>query len=521
MNPQTTRQFLADESGDSAPGAGTVSVALAYPNRYGVGMASLGFLLVRQALRDEGLRVERAFHDDWGAATLESGRALAGFDLLAFSVAYELDYLHILQMMEAAGAPIWAEKRGAGWPLVAVGGVAALVNRHPLYPFVDVLLHGESEAILPGFTSRLRENPGFRDNAEERRAVLRKLDGLPGVEITDGARVAAGMDAGERPRLFAGREPRGWGDTPPLPPIEPARVADLTGFPLASRLVTPRAELGRRVLAELSRGCAHRCAFCWVGHNCRDHAPRAAGEILAQCEEAFGRTGCDSVGLIAACVGAHPEIDFICEELLRRERRISFSSLRAEELRPVMLEALARSGQRGLTLAPEVGGEARRRRLAKAVGDDAFLDAVDRSQVAGLPDVKLYFMTGLPDETDEDALDIVEFTDRIRRVMLSRGRERGSLGALSVNLGVFVPKPGAPLGWRGTPDWAVVRKRVGVLTKRLARLPNTRVAAPSVDLAVAQHVLSNGGFESAAFLLEVFKDQGNWRPAARARARGK
>jgi radical SAM superfamily enzyme YgiQ (UPF0313 family) len=514
----TPADLLREETGDLATGEGRLRVAVVSPNSYSVGMASLGFHLVRQWIRETGsARVERAFAGVGPAAgrSLETGTPLGDFHVLAFSVAFELDYLNVLDLLERAGIPLFASRRGRGFPLVVAGGTAISINRHAIYPFCDLLVHGEGEDLVAPLVQVCHEHAGDRPR------LLDAARRIPGVEVTAGAWRAAGETFDGVPADLDERVERAdlAGDYE-LPAPRPALARDLAARDAASRIVTPRSELGRRVLVEIARGCPHHCTFCWLGHNCREFLPRSAASVIAMCDEPCAAAGCESVGLISAAVASHPEIDAICEGMLARGRQISFASLRAEEIRPSILEALVRSGQRSLTLAPEAGDERLRRLLGKQMTDDAFAETVDRTQRAGLADLKLYFMTGLPTETEPEALRIVSFVDRIRRVMLSHGRARGRLGALSVNLGVYVPKPNTPLARMATPDFAGVRRRVKRVMEGLAALPNVRAALASVDLAAAQRLLSMGGFETAVFLLKAHRSGGQWRSLVRRRMRG-
>lgn len=503
--------LLGAESGLTVTGGGSLRIALVYPNTYSVGMASLGYHVVRQAMLASGVgQIERAFTSPSPGRSLESNRSLGDFDLLAFSIAFELDYLNIIDLLHAAGLPLFASRRSEKTPLVIVGGVAVSVNRHPIYPFADVLVHGEGEDTLAPLLNACRES------GRDRTRLYEALRGIPGVEVTAGALRAIGGDASAVPTNMD--EAVEANTVPPdvfIPAPTPAQAADLTRFPVVSRLVTPNSELGRRVLVEIARGCPHHCTFCWVGHNCRPFFPRPASSILALCEAACEETACESLGLVSAAVAAHPEIDAICESLLSKGKRLSFSSLRAEDIRPSILDALVRSGQRGITLAPETGDEQLRRLLGKMLPDDQFLNVVEATQNAGLTDVKLYFMTGLPKETEEDADRIVTLTDRVRHIMQAHGRARGRLGELSVNLGIYVPKRGTPLAQLETPPFGVVRSRARRLARALAALPNVRVAPLSPDLSAAQRLMSLGGLDSAAKLLQVWKTGGNWRPIVR------
>jgi len=511
-SPRSPTNRACEETGDLATGAGPLRVALIYPNTYAVGMSSLGFHLVRQELRATGLtRVERAFAEPAPGRSFESNTPLADFDVLAFSVSFELDYLNVLNVLSAARVPHFASRRCGHDPLVIAGGVAVALNRHPIYPFADVLVHGEAEDLLEPVVQ------ACWDLRRDRARLYEALPAIPGVEVTAGAMRAAGLSAPNLPddldeRIETGRVETGLCLDPPAP----ARAADPAATPAVSRVVTPHAELGARVLAEIARGCPHRCTFCWLGHNCRAFLARPAAAVLAMCDEACAVTGCRSAGLIAAAVGALPEIDAICDGLLSRGIRVSFSSLRAEEVRPELLQALVRSGQRGLTLAPETGDEQLRRLLGKPLPDEAFLDVVAQTQRAGLTDLKLYFMVGLPTETDPMADAIVQLADRVRRLMGAGARGGRRAPRLSVNVGPWVPKPNTPLARWDAPPRAVVRARLRRVIRALAALPGVRVAPQSADLAAAQQLLSNGGLESAAHLFHVWKSGGDWRRLVRS-----
>ncbi len=556
------RQLLEAETGDRATGQGALNVAFVFPNAYGVGMSSLGYQVARRAFRDAGdVRIERAFAlnpdgtsllPNQPLRTLDTDRPLGRFDVLAFSIAYELDSLHVLQALAAAGLPLLASQRGAGWPLVVVGGILGHINPAPLYPFVDAFLLGRAEGMAVPWIQTLESTPRYSSDPLGRAHLLEALQALPFCHITAGAlrtaslsplraledpdsesesQIEAFLDELDRALLkgraetlhcLSGRE--AWADALLKPLRDRGCASSRTACPFSlngtaippavSDIATPHAQLGRRVLIEIARGCPHHCTFCWLGRNSPPFDPHPASLLLDTIEAACERMDCPDVGLVASAVGAHPEIETLCEALLSRGKRVSFSSLRAEETTPTLFEALARSGQRGLTLAPETGDAALRRTLGKNLDDAGFLQVIENSQRAGLEDLKLYFMTGLPGETEDLADRMVAFTDQARRLLLTFGRERGRLGHLSVNLGIYVPKPNTPLARKERPPAGVVRARVARLARALAALPNVRVAPPSVPLAAAQEELAQGGFEAAAFLHEAWR-AGNWRDAAR------
>jgi radical SAM superfamily enzyme YgiQ (UPF0313 family) len=505
---------VLDETGDLSPGEGFPSVALTWPGPYSIGMSSLGYHLVRQRLKQRGCRVERAFCEARPTRSLETDRVVSAFDVLAISIAFELDYPMLLELLDGAGLPLLASQRPVEAPLVVLGGSAITVNRLPIYAFADAFMHGEGEDALDAFAATVQQFPDFRSDLAQRRALYARLSEIPGLEITAGAWRAVG---GEAPALqgaswealensitaektFEGAEDLR------LPPVEAARATCLDAAEMVSRIVTENAGLGRRVLVEIARGCLHFCAYCWLGWNCRPFSARPVTELLSMIDDAARQTDCNSVGLVSAAVGAHPEIDVLLEGLFARDTKISFSSIRAEELSPLMVQALIRSGQRGVTLAPESGNVRLRKSLGKSLEDSVFWEAIERAQEAGLADLKLYFMTGLPGETDEDAESIAAFVRQARELLLKAGRPRGRLGTLSVNLGIFVPKPGTPFSKREILPLREVKKRTAKITKQLAAIPNVRVAAPSVPQSQAEDALSNGGLATARLVYQVWKE---------------
>jgi radical SAM superfamily enzyme YgiQ (UPF0313 family) len=548
------QQLLEAETGDCATGQGALNVAFIFPNAYGVGMSSLGFQVARRAFRDAGdVRIERAFAlnpdgtpfpPHQAIRTLETDRPLGRFDLLAFSISFELDCLHVLQALASAGLPLLASQRGAGWPLVVAGGILGHINPAPLYPFVDAFLLGRAEGMAHPWIEALESVPRYSSDPQGRARLLETLQALPFFQVTAGAWRAAALSPlratavpdsepekqlveflddldrallkgrDETLRRLAGHE--AWAEALLKPLREQGCVSSRTlcGVapdgtvipPAISDIATPHAQLGRRVLIEIARGCPHHCTFCWMGRNSPPFEPHSASLLLETIESACERMNCPDVGLIASAVGAHPEIETLCDALLTRGRRVSFSSLRAEETTPALFKALARSGQRSLTLAPETGDALLRRTLGKSLDDAGFLDVIENSQRAGLEDLKLYFMTGLPGETEEMADRMVAFTDQSRQLLLAFGRTRGRLGHLSVNLGIYVPKPQTPLARKERPSAGVIRNRVARLARALAALPNVRVAAPSVPLAAAQANWPRGDLRPPRFLSRL----GGW-----------
>ena len=515
--PMTPERWLTAERGwtgkrKSGP---RLSVALLYPNTYHLGMSSLGYQITYRVIQDHpGAWAERFFLDSVRFGSLESGTALQKFDLIALSASYELDEPLILDIFDSMGMPLEARDRTekGRWPLVVMGGVLVAVNRLPLYPFIDAFIHGDSEAALPPILDALSQ--GKSTGSLGHRGRLEAIDHLPGVEVTPGARVAAGLplDSDLQAAASVPSDSETAVDCSITPPAA-ATLERLDSDLCATQILTPHTEFSDMVLVDLGRGCPHHCTFCWIGHNTPPFRARNVDTIFRAIESWSPLT--DRIGLVASAVGAHPQIDEICRWIMRRGLRVSYSSLRVEEVTPTMLEALAQGGQKTMTIAPEAGGHRLRRLLGKTITDDQIIEVVERALSLGTENIKLYTMIGIPSETEEEVMELVEFSERVRRTMLKWARPKGRLGYLGINLGIFVPKPNLPLNRIEPIAPAEVKRRLRKVVRALKRIPNTRVAVSSPDLAAAQTVLSMGGIEASRYLGLVRTHGGDWRRANR------
>lgn len=529
-----------------AEGAGTgprrprLAVALVYPCDYAIGMSSLGYQLVYRAIGSHPFAVcERFFTDTLGEGSLESGAPLSAFDVIIISASFEMDDPAIIGVIEAAGLPRLAADRGdrmgrrAGRgapPLVVMGGVLVSVNRLPLMPFIDVFAHGDGEMLIAPLLDALCGGvssgaPSAAPAASDPRARLEALAPLPGFELTPGARLAAGMPVDDAEldaarvmtpaelaaELVAHSAPHSASRFP-----APARVSldDLAGTPCVSQIISPHMEFADMVLVDLARGCPHHCTFCWIGHHSPPYRQRPPDDIIRAVEPWTALT--NRFGLVSSAVGAHAEIDEVCRWFMARDLKVSYSSLRVEEVTSTMLEALARGGQKSITIAPEAGSPRVRKLLGKRITDDEILEVTERAMSLGVENLKMYFMVGIPSETEDETMDIARFGERVRKILLAWGSRRGRVGTLGFNVGVFVPKPGLPLNHIEPTPLPIIKKRLGALTRALAKMPNTRVNVSSPDLAAAQSILSMGGVEAAGYAALAHDNGGDWRAANRA-----
>ncbi|MFH0792754.1 MAG: radical SAM protein [bacterium] len=488
-------------------------IALVYPNTYHVGMSSLGFQIVYQILNTlPKTMAERFFMDESLPTSMESGLEARRFDIIAFSISYELDFLNVLQFLDRNQLPIHARERNDGDPLVVAAGVGVHMNRHPLAPFVDAFVFGDGEQTSVCLAQI------HNDCGQDRRELLSRLANSPGFVVTEACREAYSLEAGSSGARGGHATKREFSDGIPTPKVsspkpsnspEQLLVASLEAHDHATQIYTEHTEFSGMGLVDLARGCPHFCTFCYIGHNLESYRCRSLEQLRRLIDKVAAMS--DRIGLVSSALGAHPDIDAVCLYARSRNLKVAFSSLRVEEITPVMLRSLAESGQRMITIAPETGSLRLRRLLGKRLSDERCFEVVGEAADLGMQNVKLYTMIGLPSETDEEALAIVDFVKQVKKRLLRAGKPRGRLGEVVVNLGIFTPKPNIPLARFGLRPLPELRRRARLVTKALQRMSNVKVNVSSPTLAAAQTFLSMGREDAAAYLETVFSNGGDWK----------
>jgi radical SAM superfamily enzyme YgiQ (UPF0313 family) len=464
----------------AVPRAGAFRIALCYPNLYFVGMSNLGFQGVYRMFNDApGVVCERAFLPDdvdaedlgRGGARLtsfESGTDLRGFDVVAFSVSFENDYVHVLKMMRMAGIPLRSKDRRPGDPIILMGGAALFLNPEPLAPFADVIAAGEGETLVPRLLDALLGSTDPRQGIES----LQAKDGfyVPSryeVRYHDDGTVAAydGPGAVVRQRAWPGRMP--------MP---------------QSAILTPNTEMSMKFMVEISRGCPCMCRFCWAGYNYLPVRGFSRAEIVGRAREVRAVT--NRIGLVSTAVCDHPEIGGIVDDLAGMDYEVSVASLRLDDLTPDFVLQLADTGVQGLTLAPECGSDRMRRILNKQFSNDEILEKAEWIFGNGIQNLKLYYMVGLPWEEHSDVEAILDLTERIRQKMLQIGRSRGRVGRIHPSVNPFVPKPGTPYQWLTMEDPKETDRKLQYLRKGFGRMPNVDAICKSARTGVSQSILA-------------------------------
>ena len=463
---------------------GDISVCVIYPNVYRLGMANLGFQAVFHIFEsDARVAADRAFLPDADEreqmrnsgerpASFERGRPFDDFDILAFSISFETDYLNVLAMLRMAGIPARREdRRGRNYPLVIAGGSAVFLNPEPVADFIDLFLIGEGEEMVPEFIARYGEVRGTED-------LLGSLATVEGAYVPE--HFTPVYDDVGRLRSFAHH-----GSGPAR--VNRRLIDDLDKFKTASLILTEESVFGDMYLVEASRGCQWGCRFCAAGFMYRPIRYRSPANIMTEAQRGLGER--NVIGLVGAEMASVPGVADIATAVAERGGRLSPSSLKADCITPKLAAALSQTGARSVTVAPEAGSERMRKVINKNLSEREILEAAAMMLGEGVANLKLYFMIGLPEERDHDVLAIADLTAKILAQARSR---RQRVGAVTVSLNPFVPKPWTPFQWDAMEDARSSKRKIALLRGALSKLGVVELDAESPREAYFQTMVSRG-----------------------------
>ena len=424
-------------------------VAFCFPDTYEIGMSYLGLRILYGLLNQiSGVWCERAFapwvdmerqmrENDIPLYALESGDPLSEFDMLAFTLQYELSYTNLLNMLDMSGLPLHAKDRDSGYPLVIAGGPCAY-NPEPLADFVDIFILGEGEEVLTELTQLVRQS---KNSGDDRQEMLKKAAQLQGVYVPSFYHVDYHAD-GTLAHVTA--------DENMPAKVKKRIIQDLDGLFFPTDIIVPSTEIVHdRAVLEIFRGCIRGCRFCHAGFVNRPVRAKSPEVLKRQAIALCESTGYDEISLLSLSTSDYKRLFELSDSLIDwcepRSISLSLPSLRADNFSVELLQKVQKVRKSGLTFAPEAGSQRLRDVINKNVKEEDVLNACSIAFKGGWSTVKLYFMLGLPTETDEDIRGIGDMAEHIYQAARTTGGKRAP--RISVSAAGFVPKPMTPFQW--------------------------------------------------------------------------
>ena len=460
--------------------SGGISFCLCFPDIYEVGLSNLGLRILYEVLnREADARCERCFapaadmrglmeQDGTPLYSLESFSPLSSFDIVGFSMAYELCFTTVLDMLRQGGIPVFSRDRGDGDPIVLAGGHAAS-NPAPMEPFIDAFAIGDGENIVVAVKEAFIRHKGSRQ------AVLEALSHIPGVYVP-------GLSQGVVKADF---------------------ITDMDSAPFPETLIIPNIRIvHERVMLEVMRGCSRGCRFCQAGFLQRPVREKSQNVLLRQAEALCRATGYEEIALTSLSSTDHSQIealvDSLTEAFAQSKTGISLPSIRADVSCINLADKIQTVRKSGLTFAPEAGSQRMRDVINKNLTEEDLFSSLSAAVSKGWKRIKLYFMTGLPYETDEDALAICDLTKRLQK----KARELCPGFTIGVTISPFVPKPHTPFQWQPMASRETICRRIELIRNSMPRGVQLSWHAP--EASALEAALARGGRELAGPVYSAF-----------------
>lgn len=492
---EKTDILLSKEKGTifKEPG-GKINICLIYPNTYHVGMSNLGFQGIYTLINERtDALCERAFLPDDNdineyirtnteVFSLESKRPLNRFDIIAFSVSFENDYPHILKILEISKIPLRSSERSDAHPLIIIGGVCAFFNPEPVADFFDVCFIGEAEEMLCEFLDAYKKS-------ERKDEIFKKALQIEGIYV---------------PRFYSVKYENGiiQRETSKEAPerIKRQYIKDISAWRFRPSIITPETEFSDMYLIEAMRGCPWKCRFCVAGHIYNPPRKKDFAAIKKEIKEAIRVT--DSIGLIGPSLTDYP----YAKDVLESEGvDFSITSLRASPRSAELVGLLKK--HKSISIAPEAGTKRLRKVIDKKITEDDIIETSRLILSDGIETLRLYFMIGLPTETEDDVKGIADLVNKIRDI--------SKKGRISLTLSTFVPKPFTPLQWHPMEKMDVVKDRLKIIKKLLLPIKGVRVFHDVPKYAYMQGLFSLGD-RRISKVLETMLEIHDWRKACDA-----
>ena len=486
-------------------------VAFCFPDTYEIGMSNLGFRILYGIMNDmPGVWCERVFAP-WGDMeaelrsagiplyALESGDPVGEFDVVAFSVGYEMAYPAILNMLDLSGIPLHAGERDSLAPLVIAGGTA-MYNAEPLADFIDLVLIGEGEDEVPELLELYRR---AKREGWSKKHFLRAAADIQGVYVPslyDIAYKADGTVESITPRAGAPEK------------VTKRIVIDLDGAPFPTKPIVPSTEVVHdRVNLELFRGCVRGCRFCQAGHIYRPIRAKKPETLIKQGIETLKNTGHQDVTLLSLSTSDYRPLEQLCDGLLEycesRSIGLSLPSLRADNFSMELMEKLQKVRKSGLTFAVEGGSQRLRDAINKNVTEEDLLNTCAIAFAGGWNSVKLYYMLGLPTETDEDIVGIAEMANQVLHCWRENAKNKNRGVKITISTSCFIPKPHSPFQWEEQISKEEYLRRVNLLRSSITAR-NVTYNWHDAETSVIEAALSRGDRRMSSVIEEVWRQGG-------------
>lgn len=506
---QKFKKILAQEKGYFLKNmAGKISVALVYPNFYHVGMSNLGFQKIYSTLNQlDYVACERAFlptqEDIFSLKkaksplfSLESQKDLNKFDIVAFSITFEMDYLFMVEILKLSKIPVKAVDRTEKDPLIMIGGVCPTFNPEPLANFIDFAVIGEGEEVVTEIMDCFREEKKshYKKNLNK---ILNEIEGvyIPSEYYKDDSFISP-MENNQ-----------------PKFKVKKRWLKNLDLYPTSTSVITDQTIFGDMFLIEVGKGCKMRCKFCEAGHICLPVRNYSKETILKEVQR--GKTYRKKIGLVGSGICDHPQIEEILCELYNQGLSFSVSSLRLNKISDNMLNLLSLGDCKTIAVAPEAGSERLRKAINKNLSDEKLFESIRMIAESRIKNLKLYYIIGFPGETDDDVLAIIREVKSIRHIFNEVRRKNSTGFLLTVSVNAFIPKPMTAFQREPMAGIASLKAKLKTLKSGFKGTKNIKLIYDQPKWSYIQTLLSRGDRKVGELLCKVIEQDGDWFKAIR------
>ncbi|MCK4889172.1 MAG: TIGR03960 family B12-binding radical SAM protein [Candidatus Aminicenantes bacterium] len=474
-----------------------VNICLVFPDTYDIGMSHQGMKILYHLLTsNEEVNVERAFlpdkdsielfkNEDVELFSLESKTPLKHFDMIGFSILSEMSYTNILQVLDLSNIPLYTKERDGEFPLIVSGGITAAANPEPVRDFIDIFAIGDGEILFPEIIKIL-----LMEKKEEKRSLENFKD-------VQGLYVPSLFNVEKRGRFFTPVTNGG--------KVKKQVLNSIDSNPFNEGLIVPiTSVIFDRLEIEIARGCPQNCRFCQAKSYYSPYRAKKHESIIDELQNSLEHTGFESISLSSLSTGDHPLIEDILESVILEKSpclSVSLPSLRPSTLTGNVLAALSTGRKTGITIVPEAGSERLRRVINKEVSDEDILSAVRSALTHGWQKIKLYFMIGLPTETDEDLNAVIELIEKIQ----NESKKIKKNLKIHISFSPFVPKPHTVFQWAKRDSNKEIYRKSGILFNGLKKYRNIDLDFHKPEKGFVETILSRGDHSVGELVYRAFR----------------